>query len=146
MVYQGMNSEYYIGGKVPYYRAATELDTAKTQECSGTTIPAVQEAASDVHMLTPPDNLVAHALSHTLCVCTEIPPVESPSGSSSHTATQMSTMEDAPEDILASLQFCPPQRHGSRDLDAPLPVRSALLSCTLHQLCTYDVSICYVCH
>lgn len=52
MVYQGMNSEYYTGMKVPYYRASTHLESAKTQEWSGTLSQTVLDFTLDAHMLT----------------------------------------------------------------------------------------------
>lgn len=52
-------------------------------------------------------------------LCTGYEAADSPSGSSSHTATQMSAMAED----LEQIKFSPPQRYGSRDLGAALPIR-----------------------
>ena len=54
-----------------------------------------------------------------LMLYTGYEPADSPSGTSSHTATQMSAMAEG----LEQIKFSPPQRYGSRDLGADLPIR-----------------------
>ena len=50
MVYEGMNSEYYIGMKVPYYRDTMELEIPKEQEWTGMAVPPAVKASFEASM------------------------------------------------------------------------------------------------